>query len=980
MSSLFGSDSSTSSSTSKTQKTEPGWISQPQQSLVSQAMAQLGVPYQAYTGQQVANFTPDQLQAQGLYQNLVGGTNQAYNTAQGITQQVANYGLNGPTQNQINQYMNPYTTNVLNAQNAMANQQFDQQKSQLAEQQAQTGAFGGSRSAIAQGQLYQNFALQQNQSNATGLSNAYNSALSNLNQGMQTAGQSANAMLNQANSQQSMQMNQANALAQSGATQQQQSQAQLNVPYQNYLNAQQYPYQQMQFASGIINPIATDYGGQTSSSTSTQTPGNSGILGALGGIGSTLLGLPGVGSSVGSLLSSGLGSLFGGQNITSPMVPNNYGSSNVGVGDTNVVNNGGNTISTFREGGMVGYRNGGQVNGYANGGSVTSSLSDMISQFMQGLYNSYYPNNTSTGNVNTAPTSNIYQQPEQYGPINPNQLTAPGGPTYGQQQALWANMGKPGYPMPQDMDGNPSQLNPPAGPYDSMIENSAQQRGIPVNLAKQIMYKESSDNPNAISSKGAVGLGQINPITAKQLGLSQADLLNPKKNIDASMTYLSTLNKKYNGDWAKTLAAYNMGPTALANKGMDNLPTETSNYLTAMGINGYRKGGIVGYADGGSVSSLLNSFADYYDNNVNPFANTDSSGQGPAYPVHTSAGQPKAIRAAEGIGNIPTYVGRAVRNAFEGLGAAEQDFGNWAFNTPDYTKDDVLQPNAASTINSGPQAQAFFDAQQRVLTDAHAAKAQAAAAAASPTPKPEVAKAVTNLIAQMHGSDPAAQPATPSSDPTADLIKNIGQSTGSSSNNDDKGNLPLMAFGASLLSSDKNFFHALGGAGQAYVTTTQAQAQQARELAANQAKMSMDQLNAALHAQQTQAYINKSQGTANPWTQAIENLKAHKMLQDLQGGNDYAKSRDMIFGKIMSNGLEPDPDKAMAQASKMAMSLKVSGQPPVGDGATAAALPDPNLPDFSKIKTQDDLTNLPPDQLPAFASWYQQNNPQQTQQ
>jgi soluble lytic murein transglycosylase-like protein len=80
--------------------------------------------------------------------------------------------------------------------------------------------------------------------------------------------------------------------------------------------------------------------------------------------------------------------------------------------------------------------------------------------------------------------------------------------------------------------------------------------GVDANLARAVLRHESGGNPKAVSSAGAVGLMQLMPATARGLGVNPND---PKRNLEGGIKYLAQLSDKYNGDYTRTLAAYNAG-------------------------------------------------------------------------------------------------------------------------------------------------------------------------------------------------------------------------------------------------------------------------------------------------------------------------------------------------------------------------------------------------------------------------------------
>ena len=111
---------------------------------------------------------------------------------------------------------------------------------------------------------------------------------------------------------------------------------------------------------------------------------------------------------------------------------------------------------------------------------------------------------------------------------------------------------------------------PPVSVYrrhaEQMVEYYAVQYRIPANMVQAVIRVESNWNPGAVSSKGAQGMMQLMPGTARSLEVSHPFWIY--QNIGGGTAYLAYLYRRFGGDWRLALAAYNAGPAVVEKRGL----------------------------------------------------------------------------------------------------------------------------------------------------------------------------------------------------------------------------------------------------------------------------------------------------------------------------------------------------------------------------------------------------------------------------
>lgn len=282
-----------------------------QGTMLSRAQDVAQQPFQAYTGTMTAPMSGNQQQGYSLAsKTATDGIAQGDNTAATrLIGQVANNSFSGDT---IGKYMSPYTQAVTDASVAASNKSYLQSLAGIQTGAAGSGAFGGSRAAIQQAQLTSNQNMNVGSLTATGNANAYDSAVKSWQADNTTKLAAADAYEKAGNDVTNMNSTQIADLMKTGGVAQVISQTDLANQYGQFMRQQNWSAQQL---GSLISAVGSAKGSPTQSA-----PVQSNTANQLLGLGSTVAGLFGGGSSGSSTVPDTSNSALetGAMNATAP--------------------------------------------------------------------------------------------------------------------------------------------------------------------------------------------------------------------------------------------------------------------------------------------------------------------------------------------------------------------------------------------------------------------------------------------------------------------------------------------------------------------------------------------------------------------------------------------------------------------------------------------------------------------------------------
>lgn len=172
-------------------------------------------------------------------------------------------------------------------------------------------------------------------------------------------------------------------------------------------------------------------------------------------------------------------------------------------------------------------------------------------------------------------TQMMQQMMFQSGPVSFSPLSSL--PSLNQVVTNYAQQGKiqQDYSVPSSVTNSQQRAN--LHEIDSVVREASERYGVDEKLIHAIIKMESNYNPNVVSRAGAVGLMQLMPVTAREVGVT--DRYDIRQNVFGGTAYFSKMLQRHNGDVRLALASYNAGPGNVKKYGGIPPFKETQNYI-----------------------------------------------------------------------------------------------------------------------------------------------------------------------------------------------------------------------------------------------------------------------------------------------------------------------------------------------------------------------------------------------------------------
>jgi soluble lytic murein transglycosylase-like protein len=197
----------------------------------------------------------------------------------------------------------------------------------------------------------------------------------------------------------------------------------------------------------------------------------------------------------------------------------------------------------------------------------------------------------------------------------------------------------------------PAAASRARGEFAPLIERAARTHDLDPLLVDSVIRVESNYNAHAVSPKGAEGLMQLMPATARMLGVGNS--FDPQENIEAGVRYLKRLKDLYQDD-RLALAAYNAGPAAVEKFKWVPPYRETQNYVNEVGRR---------YGDARKAAESA----------AAPAERTHKQEENPSRPEEPTREYPKLERFVDEHGRLHLFTDRAQRNAPRASSSCRED-------------------------------------------------------------------------------------------------------------------------------------------------------------------------------------------------------------------------------------------------------------------------------------------------------------------